>query len=183
MLGLKRSDEDLVSDCLAGDREAFGTLVLRYQKRVIGVAYRALRDNGLAEDLAQEVFMRAYRSLKGFKAGKRFGPWIMAICANRTRDYLKLRGKRAEVIWDLDRSLRAPRSTPLERAAARETLTRIEKAISELPEETQEVLRLRFIMGLDYQEVAETLGLALGTVKSRISRAREALRLLIQEVL
>ena len=76
---MKRTDEELVRDCLAGEREAFGSLVERYEKRVYGVAYRALRDTALAEDLAQEVFLRAYRSLKGFKPGKRFGPWLMAI--------------------------------------------------------------------------------------------------------
>lgn len=180
---MERTDEELVRECLAGDNAAYGVLVRRYQSRVVAVANRALRDNALAEDLAQEVFVRAYRSLRRFQLGRRFGPWLMAICGNRIRDHLKARARRGEVVWELDRTSASNESTPLERATARQMLARLEVGIKGMPEETREVLRLRFVLGLDYDEVAETLGIPLGTVKSRISRARSALREMMGDLL
>lgn len=180
---MDRTDEELVQECLAGDTAAYGELVRRHQQRVVAVAFRALRDRALAEDLAQEVFLRAYRSLARFQTGRRFRPWLMAIAANRIRDHLKARARRNEVTWELDRTAATGTSTPLDRAAARQMLQRLEAGVADMPEETREVLRLRFVVGLDYDEVAESLEIPLGTVKSRISRARVALRRLFGEVL
>ena len=148
----------------------------------MAVAFRALRDRALAEDLAQEVFLRAYRSLRRFQQGRRFGPWLMAICTNRVRDYIKARARRAEVTWELDKTM-ASGATPLDRVTARQTLARVEAGLAGMPEETREVLRLRFVMGLDYEDISEALDIPLGTVKSRISRARTALRNTLKEVL
>ena len=173
---MNSTDEDLVRECLEGDTGAYGELVRRHQARVYGIAYRALRDEALAEDLAQEVFIRAYRSLHRFQEGRRFGPWLMAITSNRIRDHLKARTRRGEVTWVMDRHEPAKTSTPLERAAARRTLARVEHAVSEMPDETREVLRLRFHLGFDYDDISEALGVPLGTVKSRISRARALLK-------
>ncbi len=178
---MERSDEDLVADCLAGDRFAFAELVRRHQSRVVGMAHRALRDSALAEDLAQEAFVRAFRSLGKFEPGRRFGPWLMAIAANRIRDHHKSRQRRGEVEFEMD-DVSASDSSPVDQAAARELLTRLEAGIGDLPEETREILRLRFKLGYDYEEVAETLGLPLGTIKSRISRARSALRKVLGDV-
>ena len=178
---LDRTDEDLVRECLEGDTSAYGELVRRHQARVNGIAYRALRDEALAEDLAQEVFIRAFRSLHRFQEGRRFGPWLMAITSNRIRDHLKARTRRGEVSWQMDRQEPIRMSTPLERAAARRTLSRIEHAVVEMPDETREVLRLRFTLGLDYEDISETLHIPLGTVKSRISRARTILKELLTD--
>ncbi len=178
---MERTDEELVEDVRAGDRLAYGVLVRRHQARVIGLAQRYLRDAALAEDLAQEVFVRAYRSLARFETGRRFGPWLMAITANRVRDHAKGRARRNEVEFEVE-ALGASDASPLEQASAREQLVRLEAGISALPDETREILRLRFIDGLDYEEVAETLALPLGTIKSRISRARTALRKVLGDV-
>ena len=180
---MDRTDEELVQECLAGDTSAYGELVKRHQSRVIAIAYRGLRDSALAEDLAQEAFVRAFKSLHRFQQGRRFGPWLTAITANRIRDYLKSRARRSEVTWDLDRSSPTADATPLDRAAARQMLGKLGTSIAKLPEETQQVLRLRFVLGLDYEDVAETLNIPLGTVKSRISRARSALKKELGEVL
>ncbi len=158
-------------------------LVKRHHRKVVGIAWRALRDGALAEDLAQEVFLRAYRSLPRFQTGRRFSPWLMAITANRIRDYMKSIGRRKEVTFELDRSPSTGAATPLERAAAREQLARVEAKIAEMPQETQEVLRLRFVLGFEYDDIAEAMKIPLGTVKSRISRARAALKDILGEVL
>lgn len=179
---MDRTDEELVQECLAGDRSAYGELVKRHNGRVKAIAYRGLRDEALAEDLAQEVFIRAYRSLHRFQIGRRFGPWLSAITANRIRDHLKSRARRGEVSWDLERTSEAS-ATPLDRAAARQMLSRVGQGVAKMPEETREVLRLRFVLGLDYEDVAAALDLPLGTVKSRISRARGALRKELGEIL
>ena len=179
---MDRTDEELVRECLDGDTAAYGVLVRRYHRRVIEVGYRALRDGALAEDLAQEVFLRAYRSLGGFDEGRRFGAWLMGIAANRVRDHIKSRVKRGEVSWDVVPPAGTGESTPLDQAEARQLLARVEAGVATMPEETREVLRLRFVLGLDYEEVAEVLGMPLGTVKSRISRARGALRDVLGEV-
>ena len=168
-------------ECLEGDRSAYGELVRRHQGRVHGIAFRALRDEALAEDLSQEVFIRAFRSLHRFQQGRRFGPWLMAITSNRIRDHLKARTRRGEVTWEMDRHQPVRESTPLERAAARRTLSRVESAIMDMPDETREVLRLRFTLGLDYDDIAAALEIPLGTVKSRISRARTLLKDILVE--
>lgn len=147
------------------------------------MAFRALRDEALAEDLAQDAFLRAYRSLGRFQTGRRFGPWLSAIAANRIRDFIKTRARRSEVPWELDRSPASGQSTPLERAAAREMLQKVEGGVAQMPEETREVLRLRFVMGMDYEDVAQALDIPLGTVKSRISRARLQLKQILTEVM
>ncbi len=180
---MDRTDEELVQECLDGDTAAFSELVKRHHRKVLLVANRALRDMGQAEDCAQEAFLRAYRSLPRFQVGRRFSPWLMAITSNRIRDYLKARARRGELTWELDRTSDSGAATPLDRATARQQLARVEAAIAEMPEETQEVLRLRFVLGLDYDDVAEALNIPLGTVKSRISRARSALREVIGEVI
>ena len=179
---MDRTDEQLVAESLAGDRSAYGELVKRHHGRIKAIAYRGLRDDALADDLAQEVFIRAYRSLHRFQVGRRFGPWLSAIAANRVRDHLKSRARRAEVTWDLDRTSDLS-ATPLDRAAARQMLHRVEEGVANMPDETQEILRLRFGLGLDYDDVAQTLDIPIGTVKSRISRARSALRKQLGEVL
>jgi RNA polymerase sigma-70 factor (ECF subfamily) len=180
---MDRSDEELVRDTLDGEVSAYDILVSRYHRRVVYVAYRALRDASLAEDLAQEVFLRAYRSLGRFQMERRFGPWLMAIAGNRIRDHLKARKRRNEITWEPDRPTGSDDVTPLQQAESRQLLRRVVAGIEDMPDETQDVLRLRFVLGLDYEEVASALELPLGTVKSRISRARGALRLLLKEEL
>ena len=180
---MDQTDEELVRECLAGDSASYGVLVRRHYQRVVAVAYRALRDGALAEDLAQEVFLRAYRSLRRFEPSRRFRPWLMAITANRIRDFFSTRARRGQIAWELDPIAKAGESTPLDRAQARQMLARGDEAVALMPEETREVLRLRFVLGLDYDDVAETLGIPLGTVKSRISRARVSLRETLGEVL
>ena len=176
------SDEQLVQETLNGNPTAYTQLVQRYQRRIIALAFRALRDNGLAEDLAQEVFLRAYRSLRHFQTHRRFGPWLITIASNRIRDYLRTRTRRNEVTWEFERVSMDSNDLALNKAVSRQNLERIAKGIENMPKETAEVLRLRFIQGMDYEEIATSLEVPVGTIKSRISRARTTLRTLMEEV-
>ena len=179
---MELSDEQLVQETLNGNPMSYSLLVQRYQSRIISLAFRALRDRALAEDLAQEVFLRAYRSLRHFQTHRRFGPWLVTIATNRVRDFLRTRSRRNEVTWEFDRVSVDAEEMALNKAVSRQVLEHIAKGIGNMPKETAEVLQLRFVEGMDYEDIASTMNVPVGTIKSRISRARATLRNLLDEV-
>ena len=161
----------------AGDPHAFEELVIAYQHRVFGVALRMLGSRAEAEEIAQEVFLRAHRAIADFRGEARLGTWLYAIasrlCLNRlaTAERRLTRG-------DEEALAAAPSSEPgadarLERA---ERDAAVREAITALPEERRIVVVLRDVEGLSYEEIAEVLGLELGTVRSRLHRARVDLK-------
>ena len=160
----------------AGDPEAFETLVISYQHRVFGVAVRMLGSRAEAEEIAQEVFLRAHRALGEFRGEARLSTWLYAIasrlCLNRlaSPDRRVLRGD--DALADVPAPL-ADAGAAAERA---ERDAAVRQAIAELPEDRRIVLVLRDIEGLSYEEIAEALALELNTVRSRLHRARQQLR-------
>jgi RNA polymerase sigma-70 factor (ECF subfamily) len=168
-------DRDLVDRARAGETGAFETLVRRYQGWVFTLALRMVGDRAEAEDLAQDVFLKAYRGLRGFKGASRFSTWLYAIASHHCLNHLKARGRRGGLRDDPPALVdRLPDGAPradalLERA----DLVRIVQAeMAHLTEEHRMVLILRDIQGLSYEEIARTLGVELGTVRSRLHRAR-----------
>jgi RNA polymerase sigma-70 factor (ECF subfamily) len=168
-------DRDLVDRARAGETGAFETLVRRYQGWVFTLALRMVGDRAEAEDLAQDVFLKAYRGLRGFKGASRFSTWLYAIASHHCLNHLKARGRRGGLGDDPPAPVdRLPDGAPradalLERA----DLVRIVQAeMAHLTEEHRMVLILRDIQGLSYVEIARTLGVELGTVRSRLHRAR-----------
>jgi RNA polymerase sigma-70 factor (ECF subfamily) len=168
-------DRDLVDRARAGETGAFETLVRRYQGWVFTLALRMVGDRAEAEDLAQDVFLKAYRGLRGFKGASRFSTWLYAIASHHCLNHLKARGRRGGLGDDPPAPVdRLPDGAPradalLERA----DLVRIVQAeMAHLTEEHRMVLILRDIQGLSYEEIARTLGVELGTVRSRLHRAR-----------
>ncbi|MFA5324261.1 MAG: sigma-70 family RNA polymerase sigma factor [Smithella sp.] len=183
-------DEDLkyVILCQKGDPDAFGVLVERHQKKMLNIAFRMTGDYDEACDITQEAFVAAYKSIKKFKAEAKFSTWLYRIVVNYSKNRLKqLRGKnrREGVFLDdsggikteeiLNQSLinDANPGTQMER---RERETQVQKCITSLGEEYREVLVLRDIQGLSYDEISDMLKIPDGTVKSRLSRARNALK-------
>jgi RNA polymerase sigma-70 factor (ECF subfamily) len=178
-----RDDEVLVRAAQAGDLEAFNLLVQRHERPVFNVALRLLRDVGLAEDATQDTFIRAWQNIRTFQTGS-VRSWLYKIATNRSYDMLRASARRpagsleAEVveiepIWS---SGGAGDESPDALALRRELSIYLERALTALPEDQRMVVLLVDVQGLDYHEVAETLGIALGTVKSRLSRARARIR-------
>ncbi|KAB2953949.1 sigma-70 family RNA polymerase sigma factor [Heliorestis acidaminivorans] len=175
----------LVQQAQKGDRQAFEKLVTMYQDRVYALSYRMAGNPDDAQDLAQEAFIRAYSSLASFRQDADFGTWIHRITVN-TWINMQRKNKRATVVsldepmhtsdGEVQRELAATSEGPEEFVERRETSDRIRQALLELKPEHRAVIVLREMQGYSYEEVAEMLDCTLGTVKSRINRARNALK-------
>lgn len=181
-------DAALVARARDGELAAYNTLVLRYQNAVYSLALRILSSPEAAEDATQEAFIRGFRRLDSFRGGN-FRSWLFSIVANAARDELRRRGRRPQLSLDAARDdpdhadLDPPDSGPTPGEAAEQSELRrlLEHALTQLPDDWRTVVVLSDIQGLSYQEIAETVGVATGTVKSRLSRARGRMRDLLRE--
>lgn len=188
------ADEDrpFVDRAVAGDAEAFEALVRRYQGWVFTLALRMLGDRGEAEDAAQEVFLKAYRGLKSFRGASRFSTWLYAIASNHCVNHAQALGRRPRPRGGggggspggddppdpVDRLPDgAPRADALLEQADRDRI--VHRELQHLTPEHRAVLVLRDIQGLTYEEIAQALGLELGTVRSRLHRARMEMKALL----
>jgi len=170
-------DLQAIQRVLAGDVESFGDLVRRYQKPVFGLVRNLIPDAGDAEDIAQDVFLAAYTHLGAFDPRRAaFATWLFTIARNRCLAALKKR--RPRPVRDVPEAV--DRRTPDADAAAGELWRRLDAALAELPLEQKTAFVLAEIQGLSHEEVARIEGVRIGTVKSRLSRAREKLRSLLR---
>lgn len=171
-------DQTLVADTLAGRPEAFGTLVERYDRAVYHLAYRTLHDPEEARDTAQEAFFKAYRSLRTFKPGAKFSTWLFAITYHACCDRLSRR-KRYSNEELPDRA--DPGAGPESQAIASDEAKRLRAAIAALPEKYRTVITLYHLQGRQYEEIAQVLGVPMGTVKTHLFRAKEQLRRILNQ--
>ena len=178
-------DRAVVDDARAGDADAFEALVVRYQGRLVNYAAALVADSGAAEDVAQEAFVRAWRGLGRFRGESSFKTWLYRIATNVARTHLERRGRQVRIVsGSLDDELRsAPggdvASGAPDAEASLVTRETIDRALAELPEELRLALVLRDVEGLEYKEIAAVTGAPIGTVESRIFRARRRLRTLL----
>lgn len=181
MTGHSSLDEErVIRQCLGGDRDAFSVLVERYKIMAYTVAYRILGDGDAANDAAQESFIAAYSSLKRFRFGSKFSTWLYSIVVNKCRDRLRA-GKDVVPVDDI-RELRAdPAGTPEQRAMQGETRSVVQEALAALPAEYREVLVLKHIQGLAYEEMTGILGASVAALKVRAHRGREMLRVAMEK--
>ncbi len=176
------SDEQLVDKFKKGSEEAFEGLVDRYEKRVYTLAYRFTGNHADAGDLAQEVFIRVYRALPKFRAESSFSTWIYKVAANVCRDELRKQRRRKTVSLENIQAAQGEiaiadnSQSPEEFVERRDLQVRVQRYIDQLNEEQRLILLLREMQELSYEEIAEVLECSLGTVKSRLSRARSALK-------
>ena len=176
---LEPADDLLISQTLSGDQKSYEILVKRYQKRVHRLAQRLVRDADAADDVAQEAFIRAYYALSRYEQGRNFYFWLSRIAVNLALNHLS-REKRLVALPEDDTNLDPALSTdPTAEADASQLKVRIGEAIEKLPLHQRSVLLLRAQEGLSYQEIARNLDISIGTVMSRLSRARQALKELL----
>jgi RNA polymerase sigma-70 factor (ECF subfamily) len=170
------SESDLLGKARGGNLFAFEEIVKRYQRRVYAVAFRIVRRHDLADDVVQEAFIRAYESLGRFDTGRPFAPWIATIAANLALNHVRSPRFREEPLPEAHAEAPHPAPSPLGGLLEGEADAQLKAAMDRLPPEQRAVLVLRVVEDLSYKEIAESLGLSLGTVMSRLARAREKLR-------
>lgn len=183
-------DSDLVTAFLGGEERAFQTLVERYQTRLLNFVYRTIGDRERSEDLVQEVFIRVYRHLHRFDRAKKFSTWVYTIASNLAKNELRNRSRNPLVFFqtikknwqDDDRPLQFEDSgsRPDDMYRKRHLRELVEQSVAQLPEHHRQVFILRELEGKSYEEIAEITGCNLGTVKSRLNRARNAFAAIIE---
>jgi RNA polymerase sigma-70 factor (ECF subfamily) len=177
------TDSKLVEQVQRGDRAAFNVLVLKYQHKVLKLVNRYVRDQAEAEDIAQEAFIKAYRALPSFRGDSAFYTWLYRIAINTAKNSL-VSGRRRLVDYDLDMQdpedyrgqvLLKDSDTPEAMLLTDEIRQTVQEAMEQLPEDLREAIMLRELEGLSYEEIAAAMDCPVGTVRSRIFRAREAI--------
>jgi len=182
-MGAKQTDLELVRRVQAGDKSAFDVLVLKYQQKVINLVTRYVHDPHIAMDVSQESFIKAYRGLKNFRGDSAFYTWLYRISINTAKNYLVSKNRRMPDD-DIDAQeaeqyegggkLREI-STPEREALSDEIQLTVQNAIDALPDDLRIAITLRELEGLSYEEISETMDCPIGTVRSRIFRARESI--------
>jgi RNA polymerase sigma-70 factor (ECF subfamily) len=177
-------DQRIVERIQSGDQKAFALLVSKYQRKLMRLVSRFVRDSAEAEDVVQEAFIKAYRALPQFRGDSAFYTWLYRIGINTAKNYLVTQRRRAPTSTDADvqeaetfdeadnlRDINTPESL----LATKQIAETVNQAMQALPEELRVAITLREMEGLSYEEIADVMGCPIGTVRSRIFRAREAI--------
>lgn len=176
-------DWELVLRAQAGDKRAFDLLVLKYQQKVANLIGRYVRDQSEVLDVTQEAFIKAYRALAGFRGESAFYTWLYRIAVNTVKNHLVAAGRRppgddldAETAEQMDAGGRLRENATPERHLLTDEIARtVQQVLDELPEDLRTAIVLRELEGLSYEEIAHAMDCPIGTVRSRIFRAREAI--------
>ena len=191
--GATDSDVMLVERAVAGDQGAFELLVIKYQRRIQRLIGRMVRDVDLVEDIAQETFIRAYRALHQFRGDAQFYTWLYRIAVNTAKKFLlelkrdptvsenSVKSDEDETSWA--GSEPTTDDTPESLLAAKEIALAVNAAMEALPGDLRQALTLREIEGLSYEDISEAMNCPIGTVRSRIFRAREAISVKVKPML
>ena len=179
----RQTDHELVSRAQEGDRRAFDLLVLKYQQKVASLISRYIRDSNEVMDVTQEAFLKAYRALPGFRGESAFYTWLYRIAINTVKNHLVAQGRRppgddveAEIAEQMDMGGRLREvGTPESHLLTDEIARTVQQALDDLPEDLRTAIVLREFDGLSYEEIATAMECPIGTVRSRIFRAREAI--------
>src|SRR6187455_3767944 len=183
-MGDREIDQQLVERAQRGDKRAFELLVSKYQRKLGRLLSQFIRDSTEVEDVTQEAFIKAYRALPSFRGDSAFYTWLYRIVINTAKNYLVALGRRAPTTTEFDNeeaesfedaeALRDS-ATPESELLGKEIVATVNKAMEALPEDLRTAITLREIEGLSYEEIATVMNCPIGTVRSRIFRAREAI--------
>lgn len=191
-MGDREADRVLVERAQAGDKQAFGFLVAKYQRKLNRLLSRMIRDSAEVEDIAQETFIRAYRALSGFRNDSAFYTWLYRIGVNTAKNWLVTQRRRAPTSTSLDNEeaenydegeLLRHNDTPEQLLMSKQIGDTVNSAMEALPVDLRTAVILREIEGLSYEEIAQVMDCPIGTVRSRIFRAREAIAERLRPVL
>jgi RNA polymerase sigma-70 factor (ECF subfamily) len=182
-MGERLIDQELVARVQQGDKKAFDLLVLKYQQKITNLISRYIRDPHEVLDVTQEAFIKAYRAMPKFRGDSAFYTWLYRIAINTAKNYLVAQGRRppsddveAEVAEQMDVGMRLKETgTPENHVLTDEISMTVQKAIDDLPEDLRTAIVLRELEGMSYEEIANAMSCPVGTVRSRIFRAREAI--------
>jgi RNA polymerase sigma-70 factor (ECF subfamily) len=177
------TDKELVKRVQKGEKGAFDLLVLKYEHKIVNLVMRYVRDPEMALDITQEAFIKAYRALPRFRGDSAFYTWLYRIAVNTAKNYLAAQRRRP---MDIELDLQDPEQyglhaklketdTPEGVALGQELQETLERAIGALPEDLRQAIILRELDGMSYEEIAQTMDCPVGTVRSRIFRARDAI--------
>ncbi len=179
----KSTDRELVKRVQKGDKGAFDLLVLKYEHKIVNLVMRYVRDPELALDISQEAFIKAYKAVPNFRGDSAFYTWLYRIAVNTAKNHLAAQRRRP---MDIELDLQDPEQyglhaklketdTPESLAMSHELQETLERAIEALPEDLRTAIILRELEGMSYEEIAQTMDCPVGTVRSRIFRARDAI--------
>lgn len=179
----RSTDQELVRRVQSGDRRAFDLLVLKYQQKIANLIGRYIRDPVEVLDVTQDAFLKAYRALGGFRGESAFFTWLYRIAVNTVKNHLVAQGRRppgddleADVAEQMDLGSRLRENATPERHLLTEEIARtVQEALDDLPPDLRTAIILRELEGLSYEEIATAMECPIGTVRSRIFRAREAI--------
>lgn len=177
------TDKELVKRVQKGEKGAFDFLVLKYEHKIVNLVMRYVRDSELALDITQEAFIKAYRALPRFRGDSAFYTWLYRIAVNTAKNHLAAQRRRP---MDIELDLQDPEQyglhaklketdTPEGMALSQELQNTLERAIAALPDDLRQAIILRELDGMSYEEIAQTMDCPVGTVRSRIFRARDAI--------
>ena len=182
-MGEREVDQQLVVRAQHGDQQAFGLLVSKYQRKLARLLSRLIRDPAEVEDVAQETFIKAYRALGNFRGDSAFYTWLYRSGINTAKNYLVSQGRRAPTRTDFDSEeaetfedgdLLRDINTPERMLLSKQIGETVNSAMEDLPEDLRTAIMLREIEGMSYEDIAKMMDCPIGTVRSRIFRAREA---------
>ena len=186
-------DRQLVERVKQGDKRAFELLVEKYWRKLTRLLSRMVRDPDEVEDIAQETFIKAYRALPQFRGDAAFYTWLYRIGVNTAKNYLVAKGKAMPTVSERtstededgvdDRLVAQDINTPESELLSKQVAMAVNEAVEALPEELRTAITLREMEGLSYEEIAELMGCPIGTVRSRIFRAREAIAAKLRPIL